>query len=259
MPDTSSNPVIHEMKLWFLEQKVRQLELDVHKQDTKLMLINENMGQHNKQKSKMNTNNAPVGDRLSRTSTTTNDTDITDIDHNASLNDSLCTKLDDLILNMRDDEALDLNEEDASNKTIAPHETNTKKVHNLLHRPNFLDSPIPKKVRLKDQPKQGTKHPNMRSKNFRKTQHKGHPHYNNMIYQGRQTQPLYSQLPAQQTSYQRHPNYNTAIPTANYSVPQPPQNYTPQAPQTIFTPNFAHERMQWHNHAQTQQTGHYQF
>jgi hypothetical protein len=74
MPESSSNPVIHEMKIWFLEQKVRQLELDVHRRDTKLMLINENMGQHNKQKSKMNTNNAPVGDRLSRTSITTNDT-----------------------------------------------------------------------------------------------------------------------------------------------------------------------------------------
>jgi hypothetical protein len=38
---------------------------------------------------------------------TTNDTATTGLDHNASLNDSFCTKLDDLILNMRDDEALD--------------------------------------------------------------------------------------------------------------------------------------------------------
>jgi hypothetical protein len=171
---------------------------------------------------------------------------------------TFCTKLDDLILNMRDDEALDRKEEDAPNKTIAPQETNTQKVHNVHPRPTFLDSPIPKKVRLKDQPKQGAKHPNTRSKNFRKTQHKGHPHYNNIIYQGHQKQPLNSQLPAQQTTYQHYPNYNTAIPTANYSVPQPPQNYTPQAPQTIYTPNFTDERMQWHNQAQTQQTGHYQ-
>jgi len=138
MPESSSNPVIHEMKIWFLEQKVRQLELDVHRQDTKLMLINENMGQHNKQKSKMNTNNAPVGDRLSRTSITTNDTATTGLDHNASLNDSFCTKLDDLILNMRDDEALDRKEEDAPNKTIAPQETNTPKVYNVHHRPTFF-------------------------------------------------------------------------------------------------------------------------
>ena len=92
-----------------------------------------------------------------------------------------------------------------------------------------------------------------------KIQHKGHPYYNNIIYQGHQTQPLNSQLLVQQTTYQHYPNYNAAIPTANYSVPQPPQNYTPQAPQTIYTPNFDDERMQWHNQAQTQQTSHYQF
>ncbi|VDI05596.1 Hypothetical predicted protein [Mytilus galloprovincialis] len=126
---------MNEMKIWFLEQKVRQIELDMHKHDTKIMYMNEKIHNTNNTRKEEN-HHAPkeARKRTFQSNSTQNHTnnfpdDATD----------LYTRLDDLIVNMRGDETDFINDDGANSFN-----------ENEINQDHFLETPIPRKVRLKE-------------------------------------------------------------------------------------------------------------
>ncbi|CAC5399463.1 unnamed protein product [Mytilus coruscus] len=104
---------MNEMKIWFLEKKVRQIELDMQKHDTKIMFMKEKLycSNNNREERKYHTPKAarkrPFKKINGQNHTYHDPDEATD----------LCTRLDDLIVNISGDEA-DFHQDDRAYKSI---------------------------------------------------------------------------------------------------------------------------------------------
>ncbi|VDI51418.1 Hypothetical predicted protein [Mytilus galloprovincialis] len=120
---------MNEMKIWFLEQKVRQIELDMHKHDTKIMYMNEKIHNTNNTRKEEN-HHAPKEARKRTFQSNSSQNHTNNFPDDAT---DLCTRLDDLIVNMRGPFFRNSHSKEGTAKGSRTNSTPTRKLQKQTH------------------------------------------------------------------------------------------------------------------------------
>ncbi|CAG2191259.1 unnamed protein product [Mytilus edulis] len=121
---------IGEMKIWFLEQKVRQLELDVHKNNTELSLIKNSHVPHVKTSRGKKRRKPYMPNNNNKTHA-----------QSASLH-NICHQMDDFLLNTRSDETISVKSCDENSDFLGAH--SPPKVRLKIFRPKHVSTNMTK-------------------------------------------------------------------------------------------------------------------